>query len=474
MVKNYLLDTSILLDNPHNLYGFEDNNIYICGTTLQELDRKKTAPGDIGYNARESCRILDELRTLGDLTKGIKLENGGTLFIEPNGIDQALLPKGYSIDVPDNRIISSCLWLNKEKQLEPQIILLTNDVSMRVNATICGLEAQGVLNDIIEESHYTGHVDIEVSSEIIDIIHRNKHVSLEDIKRIDEELNSISREAGCDESNMMFTNIDSLLMNEFVTLHADNKSALSVCKGKELKLIQEKTIMNGIKPLNKMQVYAIWALTAPVEEIPLIILQGDAGTAKTFLSLAAGLSQVYLGQGRRNKDEFSRMMIARPNTQTSDPDFGYLPGELEEKMAPLIAAYRDNLEEILGGKDGDDKESINTQVDDLFDSGIIELAPLNYIRGRSLHNTYLICDEAQNANKILIRDVVTRAGRHSKFVIAGDPKQCDVANLDKHNNGLVYAVETMKGSSKVAIITFDHNQCVRSELAEEAIMRMKI
>ena len=471
MVKNYLLDTSILLENPRNLFGFADNNVYICGTTLQELDKKKTAHGDVGYNARECCRLLDDLRQQGDLIKGIKLENGVTLFIEPNGIDQDLLPKGYSIDVPDNRIISSCLWLNRT--LEPKIILLTNDVSMRVNATICGLEVQGVRNDMIEESLYTGHIDIEVSPEIINLIHKNKHIELKTLQSINEQLNQTLAESGC-EDNPMFVETDKLLENEFVTLHAGNQSALSIHQKGGLKLIQPKTLSNGVKPLNKMQIYAIWALTAPVEEVPLVILQGDAGTAKTFLSLAAGLSQVYLGQGRRDPEDFGRIMISRPNTQTSDPDFGYLPGELENKMAPLMGAYRDNLEEILGGKDGEDKEQVANHVEDLFESKVIELCPLNYIRGRSVHNTYLICDEAQNANKILMRDVVTRAGRHTKIVIAGDPKQCDVTNLDKHNNGLVYCATAMRGSSNACIITFDHNHCVRSALAEDAIQRMKI
>lgn len=469
MVKNYLLDTSVLLDNPHNIYGFEDNNIYICGTTLQELDKKKTASGDIGYNARESCRILDELRSQGDLIKGVKLPNGGTLYIEPNGIDQNLLPKGYNIEVPDNRIISSCLWLNKK--LNPHIILLTNDVSMRVNATICGLEAQGVRNDIVQSSNYTGHIDIEVSAEVIDLLYKDKKIPLTKVKEINEKVNAISIEAGLEST--LFTEVETLLLNEFVTLHADNKSALSVYRKGGLQLIQSKTLSNGVKPLNKMQIYALWALTAPVEEVPLVILKGPAGTAKTFLSLAAGLSQVYLGQGRRRPDEYGRIMISRPNTTAADPDFGYLPGDLEEKMSPLMASYRDNLEEILGNNE-EDKEYVQTQVDDMFESGIIELCPLNYIRGRSIHNTYLICDESQNANKLLMRDIVSRAGRHSKFVIAGDPLQCDVSNLDKHNNGLVFAVETMKDSDQVAIITFEEENCVRSPLSELAISRMKL
>lgn len=469
MVKNYLLDTSVLLDNPHNLYGFEDNNIYICGTTLQELDKKKGSAGDVGYKARECCRMLDALRQQGDLVKGVKLPNGGTLYIEPNGIDSALLPKGYNLDVPDNRIISSCLWLNE--RLDSRIILLTNDVSMRVNATICGLEVQGVRNDMVETSDYTGHIDIEVPSDVIDNIYKNKTITLDYLKETNEKANKMMAESGCDTE--LFTDVESLLTNQFVTLNAGQKSALTVCRKGQLKLISLKPLSYDVKPLNKMQTYALWALMAPIEEVSLVVLQGPPGTAKTFLALAAGLSQVYLGQGRRHPEEYGRMMISRPNTTASDPDFGYLPGDLKEKMSPLIAAYRDNLETIMGSK-GDFREEIETQVEDLFEAGIIELCPLNYIRGRSIHNTYLICDEAQNANKLLMRDIVTRAGHHTKVVIAGDPMQCDVANMNKYNNGLVFCAESMKGSPTTAIITFEEVHCVRSELAEEATKRMEV
>ena len=443
MIKNYLMDTSTLLENPQNIYGFEDNNVIICGTTLQELDSKKKVPGLVGYNARECCRILDELRESGDLIHGVALPNGGKLYVEPNGIQESLLPKGYKIEVPDNRIISTCLWL-KQNGKDP--ILLTNDVSMRVNATICGVKVQKIKNDI-QDTSYTGHMDLDVESEVINKIYKNGSIAWEDVHRDDVQP----------------------LCNQFITLHCDKQSALSVFREGELINIKEKQLFGGIRPLNKMQTYAIWALTQPVDKIPLVILKGEPGTAKTFLSLAAGLSQVYLGQGRRSDDEYNHILISRPNTQTSDPGFGYLPGELDEKMAPLIASYRDNLEEIVRNKEkGEDREQIEVQIDDWFETGTIELCPLNFIRGRSLHNSYIICDEAQNANKLLIRDVITRAGHGSKIIVAGDPTQCDVPTLDKKNNGLVFAADKMKGNSLCAIISFPSENCVRSPLAETA------
>lgn len=445
MVKNYVLDTSILIANPKSIYGFEDNNIYICGTTLQELDKKKTLVGEVGYNARECCRILDSLRQKGDFLKGIPLDNGGRLYVEPNGIDASLLPNGYSLTVPDNRIISTCLWLNNHQA--KNVILLTNDVSMRVNATICGLNVQEVRNDIVDDESYTGHIDLDTTSDIIDKLYKEGSIDWTALNRDDIKL----------------------LPNEFVTLHNGKHSALSVYRKGKLFSIKERQLFGGIRPLNKMQYYAIWALMAPVDEVPLVILKGEPGTAKTFLSLAAGLSQVYLGQGEREANEYNHILISRPNTQTSDPGFGYLPGELDEKMAPLIASYRDNLEEIVRNKEkSEDNEQVEVQIEDWFQSGTIELCPLNFIRGRSLHHSYIICDEAQNANRLLIRDVITRAGKGSKIIIAGDPTQCDVPTLDKRNNGLVYASDKMKESPLCAIITFEAEHCVRSPLAEEA------
>ena len=182
MIKNYLLDTNILLQNPQSLFGFEDNNVYLCGTTMQELDSKKTAPGELGYNARECCRILDGLRETGDLTKGVVLHTAaepkkcGKLYVEPDGVDQGLLPKGFKIDVPDNRIISTCLYLNQEKLREKPIVLVTNDISMRVNASICGLHVEGYRNDQIAETDYTGQTDITVLSSLIDRLYAEKSI----------------------------------------------------------------------------------------------------------------------------------------------------------------------------------------------------------------------------------------------------------------------------------------------------------
>jgi len=221
-----------------------------------------------------------------------------------------------------------------------------------------------------------------------------------------------------------------------------------------------------------MQSYAMWALSAPADEIPLVVLSGPAGTAKTFLSLAAGLDKTYVSH-RNNDGDYSRIIISRPSAGGFN-EMGFLPGDMKHKLDPLLSPYYDNMQILLSGsgKDKGDPDTVRMQMEEMFDRGIVEILALSFIRGRSLMDTYLICDEAQNASKSLIRDVITRAGKGTKIVVCGDPNQIDQPTLDRRNNGLVYAMEKMKGSPLAAIVKFDAEQSVRSELAKEAVKRM--
>ncbi len=451
MVKRFLLDTNILLNNPKSMIeGFDDNTVIICGTTLQELDKKKTAGGELGYKARECCRILDELRMKGDIIKGIKLQNKGKLMVEPDGVKQEYLPEGFSIQVPDNRIISTCIHLTKQDPKKP-VILVTNDISMRINATACGVLVEGYKNDQVEDSGYTGHTNMDIDGGLIDILYDTGFLDVSDEDNSD------------------------LFENEFVTLKDpySNKSALSVYRNGQLQLINKQASYGGITPRNAMQTYALWALSAPADQIPLVIMNGPAGTSKTFLSLAAGLDKTYVSH-RNNDGAYSRIIISRPSAGGFN-EMGFLPGDLKHKLDPLLAPYYDNLQIILsgGGKYKEDPEQVKMHMDEMFDRGIIEILALSFVRGRSLMDTYLVCDESQNSSKSLIRDVITRAGKGTKIVICGDPNQIDQPTLDRKNNGLVYAIECMKGSPLCSIIKFEAEHSVRSELSKDAVRRMK-
>lgn len=457
MVKAYILDTNILLDSPRAIFGFDDNTVIITGTTLQELDSKKTAPGELGFNARETCRIIEKLRLKGDLTAGVPMDNGGVFKVILNA-GQWHMPSGYSEDKPDNQIINTVLDIKKNQgHMFNQVILVTNDTSMRINASVCAAACgfsdfvESYRNDHVSSAEmYTGKRELHVSKEAIDYIYKNKMLPPEAIFRGD---------------------IPEPVENEFFILQSDQSSALAVYRNHELKLINTKTLHPcHVQPKNASQTFALWALMQPVEEIPFVILKGPAGTAKTFLSLAAGLDQTYDSKTHRSYDS---VLISRNNVM-ADADFGYLPGELEDKMNPLLAPFFDNLESLLRGNSDEDRECISRQIEDMIDSGVIEICALAYMRGRSITNKFLIVDETQNATRSQIRDIITRAGAGCKIVICGDPEQIDAHNLDKLNNGLVFASEKMKGSPVCAQISFTEEESVRSELAKEAIKRLTL
>lgn len=457
MVKAYILDTNILLDSPRAIFGFDDNTVIITGTTLQELDSKKTAPGELGFNARETCRIIEKLRLKGDLTAGVPMDNRGVFKVILNA-GQWHMPSGYSEDKPDNQIINTVLDIKKNQgHMFNQVILVTNDTSMRINASVCAAACgfsdfvESYRNDHVSSAEmYTGKRELHVSKEAIDYIYKNKMLPPEAIFRGD---------------------IPEPVENEFFILQSDQSSALAVYRNHELKLINTKTLHPcHVQPKNASQTFALWALMQPVEEIPFVILKGPAGTAKTFLSLAAGIDQAYDVGSHKAYDS---VLISRNNVM-ADADFGYLPGELEDKMNPLLAPFFDNLESLLRGKSGEDRENISIQIEDMMESGVIEICALAYMRGRSITNKFLIVDETQNATRSQIRDIITRAGAGCKIVICGDPEQIDAHNLDKLNNGLVFASEKMKGSPVCAQISFTEEESVRSELAKEAIKRLTL
>lgn len=457
MVKAYILDTNILLDSPRAIFGFDDNTVIITGTTLQELDSKKTAPGELGFNARETCRIIEKLRLKGDLTAGVPMDNAGVFKVILNA-GQWHMPSGYSEDKPDNQIINTVLDIKKNQgHMFNQVILVTNDTSMRINASVCAAACgfsdfvESYRNDHVSSAEmYTGKRELHVSKEAIDYIYKNKMLPPEAIFRGD---------------------VPEPVENEFFILQSDQSSALAVYRNHELKLIDTKTLHPcHVQPKNASQTFALWALMQPVEEIPFVILKGPAGTAKTFLSLAAGIDQAYDVGAHKAYDS---VLISRNNVM-ADADFGYLPGELEDKMNPLLAPFFDNLESLLRGKSGEDRENISIQIEDMMESGVIEICALAYMRGRSITNKFLIVDETQNATRSQIRDIITRAGAGCKIVICGDPEQIDAHNLDKLNNGLVFASEKMKGSPVCAQISFTEEESVRSELAKEAIKRLTL
>lgn len=443
MKKTFVLDTNVLLIDSRAIYSMDDNTVVILGTVLQELDKFKTAPGELGFHAREAIRELEAIRQQGDLVAGVPSPGGGIIRVEPDGVKSENLPLGYDINMADNRIISACVTMQKCADNQP-LILVSDDVSMRINAAACGIEVQAYKNAQSREVKLTEGV-------------RQKRLLPEQI------------DALYDEGSVPIKG-RSLKANDCVNAVSGQQSALTYYRDGALHLITPDMYSPayGVKPLNAMQKYALWALMAPADEIPLVILVGQAGTAKTFLSLAAGLQQV------RSK-QYDKVFLSRPSGGAYEK-IGFLPGDLQDKLSPLYASFYDNLEALFRtpAKSSNGQQKPKEKIASLIEDGTVEIGSLDFIRGRSLTNTYLICDEAQNATRSLIRDVITRAGQGTKVVLAGDPNQIDVPNLDSRSNGLSYAAEAMHGSNLCAVITFGAAQTVRSALSKEAVQRMQI
>ena len=449
MQKTFVLDTSVLLRDPYApLTGFDDNIVVVPGPVLQDLERMTQGPGS--EEATDALRVLGEIQKTANLSECIDTIGGGKMYFCSEGVEYNNLPRAFSLKSIDNQIISICVHLKKSaKRKDAEVILVTNKVSLRVNAGVCGIKAEEYRNSVIEDSGYTGYQTVECDPGFIDAIYASE-----------------GRAIPCPE-HMHFTE------NEFVTFKCGSQSAMTVYRKGQLVCIQDKELCGWIQARNNLQKYAMWALTQPASEIPLVILLGPAGTAKTFLSLAAGMDGTYTTQKRISREsQYNKITLSRPVAE-SYQELGFLPGGLDDKLAPLLASYYDNMEILLGGKDNkEEREQILMQMQDILDSGVVELCGLTFIRGRSFVNTYFICDEAQNATPTRIRDVISRAGEGTKIVICGDPGQIDVPTLDKNNNGLIYAVEHMKGSPYCAIVKFTEHESVRSKLAREVVKRM--
>lgn len=452
MVKKYLLDTNILMNYPSAIYGFDDNEVIVTSTTIEELDNLKQGKTEKAYQAREAFRaVLTPLRKKAqkehaDLMKGIRINHGKGLFrIETDHIDASNLPQGWDIHKPDNRILSACLSLGA--------ILVTEDQSLLFKAMSINLPAQEYQNAQIKfEDDYTGRAEITLTAEEMEAIEKDGSIRADGrrTKQFSENEYLIVRDK-CNASHTILARYREGMFKRLYTLSHS-------CK---------------VRPRNVGQQFAIDALMAPPSEIPLVILSGAAGTAKTFLSITCGMDQLI--------DHYEQIICTRNNVEF-DKDIGALPGDEMEKVSPLLRGVTDNLRtylKIQGGnpfskqkKNITELSEINRIIEDYIETGKISIESMGFMRGRSITDSYLILDECQNATPLQVMGIVTRAAEGCKIVMCGDPNQIDKITLTRSTNGLVFAARAMQSSPACAFVSFGEEECERSFLARDAADRM--
>lgn len=455
MKKTYVLDTNVLIQSPLALLAFEDNQIILPMVVLEELDKFKSDDAERGRNARHVIRFLEQLRQSGNLLEGVTLESGGTLRIESN-FTSVRLPDDFRNDINDNRILQICVGLAPTCS---SLILVTKDIMVRLKAQSLGIPAEDFTNEqspSIKEQ-YTGRMDVYAPDESINSF-RKKGIPPQEIYIIqDEKRFPVSP-----------------VPNQFFIIHSetsDKKTVLGRFDGKNvipLKYLKEKPF--GVCPRNVGQRFLQEALMLSAQEAPLVIVKGAAGTAKTFYSLAVGLQRTF----EKDSKKYRKILITRPNVQFDD-DIGFLPGSEQDKIAPLLRPVIDNLELLVDQDDGEryrNEKELSGKVEELFARGIVTTEAMNFIRGRSISQTYLIIDEAQNLTPKQAKGLITRVGSGTKVILLGDPMQIDNPLLDERTNGLSYASDRMKGSPLCFQITMKSEECERSDLAYDAASRM--
>ena len=444
MIKNYVIDTNVMIHDPNFLHSFEDNNIIIPILAIEELDNLKTREGAVGFSARKVAKELQFLMRQGDIQKGIPLDNGGTLRVELNHLDTSIFPNGIDIHKNDTKIIA----VTKNLQLVESIptILVTKDLYMSIKAKSLGVAVQDYQNDkITTEEIFKGYRDYEMVSEEIDKIYAQGLPLPNDLK-------------------------GKVFPNEFLDIKSTTKVGHEVItrfdgeKLVPLKYINEKAW--GLTPLNREQKMAFELLMDPT--IHFVSIVGGAGSGKTILATATALQNV-IENNKYRKIVFVRPVVAAGN------DIGYLPGDEREKLRPWMGSFYDAIENLTDiketTKDGISMErsfAVEEFIELYRQRGIIETKTFTYMRGRTFTNALVIVDEAQEITPHVAKLMLTRAGKESKFVFLGDPSDNQIDNhyVDSKSNGLIYTVEKMKPYDLTGHITLKRVE--RSPLAKIA------
>lgn len=422
------MDTSVLVYDPNSFMSFAGNDVLIPITVLDELDKVKKFSNQEGRNARVAIRNLDSISNLGEICNGINIDGDISLKIDVSAYGAIGTDPTYG----DSKILA-CASKAKDNAPDRTVILVSKDINLRTRAKSFGLIAQDYHKDKIPSN------DLYEGCQII----KNQDAGI--------ALFSAGVIMATD-----YPELNDLYPNECVLLVGNDGKGIAPGRRirDQIKLIRDRNPW-GLELRNKEQLFATELLLDP--NIPLITLIGKAGTGKTLVSLACGLELTL------EKRLTSKMVIYRP-IQPMGNDIGFLPGSLEEKLEPWMSAITDGFEFLLDSSKS--REGWKHKMHQYVDEGRIQMEALTYIRGRSIPNSFILVDEAQNLSKEEVKTILTRAGTNTKIVLTGDIEQIDNSYLDATNNGLSYVVEKFKYSELAGHITFTKGE--RSPLASEA------
>ena len=460
MRKTFVLDTNVLLHDPLALTRFQDNQVVIPIEVVEEIDRFKRDPSEKGRNARQVSRLLDALREKGNLADGVEIDadSGGTLqvvFCRSETLSQ--LPPELRSGNGDNNILAVALEqrLHEVMGRQTPVVLVTKDTNLRIKADAVGLIAQDYTTDKVDIADlYPGVCDVWLAADQMDRVKAEGGLPLASLPE------GAGGPAGL-QANEGVTLVDQAQPNHTLLSRVNGR-------GTALEPLQRltKLRLGRIQPRNREQTFALDLLLDPA--VPLVTLVGKAGTGKTLLALAAGLHQV------ADERLYDRLLVTRPVISLGK-EMGFLPGDLEEKMAPWMQPIVDNLDFLLGSDDhsgpshgagrGGQRQPRSNWAD-LKGMGLLEVEAISYIRGRSIPRQFMVVDEAQNLTPHEVKTIVTRVGEGTKIVLTGDPYQIDNPYVDAESNGLTWLVERFKGQALAGHVTLSRGE--RSELAELA------
>ena len=415
--RTYVLDTSVLLSDPHAMLRFDEHEVVIPVVVVTELEAKRTHP-ELGYFARAALRLLDDLRVShGRLDEPLSIGSaGGTLRVELNHTDTSVLPSGFSLADNDSRILAVARNLATEGK---NVVLVSKDLPLRVKASAVGLAAEEYLAELVVESGWTGMAELDVPADSIDALYESTLIDID-----------AARNLPC---------------HTGLVLVSERGSALGrVTPEKRVRLVRGDREAFGLHGRSAEQRVALDLLLDP--DIGIISLGGRAGTGKSALALCAGLEAVLERRLHR------KVVVFRPLYAVGGQDLGYLPGTENEKMSPWAQAVFDTLGAVT-----------TTEVlEEVLDRGMLEVLPLTHIRGRSLHDSFVIVDEAQSLERNVLLTVLSRIGKDSRVVLTHDVAQRDNLRVGRHD-GVVAVVEKLKGHPLFAHVTLTRSE--RSPIA---------